>query len=39
MTQPDTVLRAAVMQWLNELTPEDRRALITEVTTTERNRT
>lgn len=34
MTQPDTVLRTAVMQWLNELTPEARQALIAEVTTT-----
>ncbi len=36
MTQPDTVLRTAVLQWLNELTPEARQALINE-TTTERN--
>ncbi len=32
MTEPDTVLRTAVMQWLNELSPEDRQAIITEIT-------
>lgn len=37
MTEPtDGVLRAAVMQWLNELPPEDRQELITEVTAPER---
>ena len=37
MTEPDTVLRTAVMQWLNELPPEDRQAIITEINTPEKN--
>lgn len=37
MTQPDSVLRTAVLQWINDLPPEDRHAFIAEVTTPEGN--
>lgn len=33
MTEPDSVLRCAVLQWLNELPPEERAELITEINT------